>query len=321
MSYPFNTTGSPISAQQLALSIYDQLASQLYEFKYPALKWRDVIPEASIITEGISPGVTGYAYRSYDFTGVGEFFTGSPDDIPMVGQSFGQGIVPILTAAVGGLITDVAAKQYQYGHNANLTTDITKLMKGASERQIERTFFFGSASNGFLPFLSYPYCYVQAGAAWSGMASVSAIINTMNTYIMARYQATNTVFLTDTVWLPLAQFGMLQAPCVIGAGDGATGIVTNGIEYWKKNNPYTAETGKELTIKSLRYLKGAGTAGADRAIFQDTSDSSNYIMPFPEPYQLAQPVPAPLAVKLFCTYAFGSFHMPQPGAMFYVDGI
>ena len=92
----------------------------------------------------------------------------------------------------------------------------------------------------------------------------------------------------------------------------------SALKYLLENNIYTIVTGKTLNIKPLRYLEGAGVAGADRIIIEESLDR-NFVMPFPLPYQLAQPVPVPLGVETFAEYIFGSFNVRYPGAMAYMD--
>jgi len=111
---------------------------------------------------------------------------------------------------------------------------------------------------------------------------------------------------------------MMTAAYVIGAG--SVGIAVSALEYLRKNNIYTAQTGKDLNIKSLRYLEKSGVGNVDRAIIMEWNPR-NFVLPFPLAYQLAQPVPIALGVEMYAEYIFGSFNVRYPMAMAYIDGL
>lgn len=317
MPYDFSAGGhGQITAAELITSVFDQVESGFYDALYPEILWRSVLPEGSIKTD-INPGAMNYVYRSRDVKGMGQFVQGDPKNIPRVGQVVGQVTVPILDAAVGATLTDAEARRYQFGYQSALAQDYGEIMKQAADYHIERTFFFGNAQAGFVPFLDYPTVDKIPADAWIG-ADPDAWVKEINDAITAVWTASKTIHLPDTVFLPPAKFSMLTAAYVIGAG--SVGIAVSALEYLKKNNIYTAQTGKELNIKSLRYLEGAGPLGVDRAIIMEWNPR-NFVLPFPLAYQLAQPVPIPLGVEMYAEYIFGSFNVRYPGSMAYLDGI
>lgn len=317
MPYDFSAGGhGQITAAELITSVFDQVESGFYDALYPEILWRSVLPEGSIKTD-INPGAMNYVYRSRDVKGMGQFVQGDPKNIPRVGQVVGQVTVPILDAAVGATLTDAEARRYQFGYQSALAQDYGEIMKQAADYHIERTFFFGNTQAGFVPFLDYPTVDKIPAVAWAGV-DPDAWVKEINDAITAVWTASKTIHLPDTVFLPPAKFSMLTAAYVIGAG--SVGIAVSALEYLKKNNIYTAQTGKELNIKSLRYLEGAGPLGVDRAIIMEWNPR-NFVLPFPLAYQLAQPVPIPLGVEMYAEYIFGSFNVRYPGSMAYLDGI
>ena len=250
---------------------------------------------------------------------MGNFVLGDSRNIPRVGMNVGQVTVPILDAAVGAVITDAEARRYQFGYHSALAQDYGEIMRKASEYHVERTFFFGNPQANFEPWLDYPTIQKIAGVAWSGLTP-QQIADQINTNLTTVWVNSKTIHLPDTIWIPPAKYSVLLQGYVLGVGTGATSVNVTILEFIKKNNIYTAQTGKELKIKSLRYLEGAGVADVDRmVILQDFP--GNFILPFPMPYTLAQPVPIALGVELFSEYIFGSYHVRYPGAMAYVDGI
>ena len=315
MAYDFSTGGgATITATELITGVFDQVESSFYDALYPEVLWRTVLPQESIKTD-INPGAMNYVYRSRDMKGMGQFVQGNPNNIPRVGQVVGQVNVPILDAAVGASLTDAEARRHQFGYQSALAQDYGEIMKKAADYHVERTFFFGQADAGFVPFLDYPTVDKIPANAWDP-ADPSGWVASINDAITAVWTNSKTIHLPDTVYLPPGKFSMLTAAYVIGAG--SVGVAVSALEYLRKNNIYTAQTGKELNIKTLRYLEGAGVDGVDRVIIMEMNPR-NFVLPFPLAYQLAQPVPVPLGVEMFAEYIFGSFNVRFPMAMAYMD--
>ena len=315
MAYNFTMGGNPnAKATELITSVFDQVEAGFNDALYPEILWNQVLAPESIKTD-INPGAINYVYRSRDIKGMGQFVQGSPDNIPRVGQVVGQVTVPILDAAVGAQLTDAEARRYQYGYQSALAQDFGEIMRKAADYHIERTFFFGNSEVNFASFLDYSACAKIPADAWIA-GDPQAWVQSINDAISAVWTTSKTIHLPDLVYLPPNMFSMLTEAYVIGSG--SVGVAVSALDYLKKNNIYTAQTGKELNIKVLRYLTGAGVNGVDRAIVME-STARNYLMPFPLAYQLAQPVPIPLGVEMFAEYIFGSFNVKYPLAMAYVD--
>ncbi len=313
MPYSFNTGGSSnITAAELVVGIFDQVDSAFYDALYPEILWNQTISEKSVKTD-INPGALNHVYRTRDIKGKGQFVNGDTRNIPRVGQVVGQVTVPILDAAVGCTLTDAEARRYQYGYQTSLAQEFGEVMRKAADYHVERVFFFGNADAGFLPYIDYSTINKYPVVAW---ADVNTAVQTIQDTIVAIYNNSKTVHIPDTIELPPAKYAILLHPMVIGTG--SVGVAMSGLEYLKKNNLYTSMTGKELNVKVLRYLTGAGVAGVDRAILKETNPR-NQVLPFPLPYQLAQPVPIALGVDMFAEYVFGSFNVRYPGAYGYMD--
>lgn len=315
MPYDFSVKNDgAVKATELVVSIYDQVDSAFYDVLYPDILWKDNIPQGSVKTD-ISPGAMNHVYRSRDIKGMGQFVNGDVKNIPRVGQTIGQITVPILDAAVGCTVTDAEARRYQMGYQSSLAQDLGEVMRRATELHVERTFFFGDDLAQFLPYLDYPTVTKIPSDAWTG-TDPRVWVEAINDAITAVWTNSKNVHLPDTIKIPPSLFSMLTQAYVIGTG--VVGVAVSAIKYLLENNIYTLVTGKTLNVKPLRYLEGAGVAGADRIIIEE-SHARNFVMPFPLPYQLAQPVPVPLGVETFAEYIFGSFNVRYPGCMAYMD--
>jgi hypothetical protein len=315
MAYDFTTkSDGAVKATELVISIFDQVDSAFYDVLYPDILWKQNIPAGSIKTD-ISPGAMNHVYRSRDTKGMGQFVNGDVKNIPRVGQTIGQITVPILDAAVGCTVTDAEARRYQMGFQSSLAQDLGEVMRRATELHVERTFHFGDTFAGFLPYLDYSTVTKIPADAWTG-DDPREWVEAINDAITAVWTNSKTVHMPDTIQMPPSLFSMLSQAYVIGTG--SVGVAVSALKYLVENNICTMVTGKALKVEPLRYLEGAGVLGADRIIIKENLDR-NFVMPFPLPYQLAQPVPVPLGVETFAEYIFGSFNVRYPGCMAYMD--
>lgn len=312
-----------ITASDIAFSIHTAVDSAFYDALYPEHEWYNVL-DPSQIKRDVNPGATTYAYISRDRQGAAAFVGNGPqNNIPMVAQSAGAVTVPVAYAAVGAVITNEDARQYQFGFNGNLSQDLGETMRVACDNLTEQSIFFGNMDMDFKPFLNYPGLTVTnaaAGAAgtttWKTKTALE-IFNDINNALTKVWQDSRTLFKPTVILVPLAQYAILAQPAVIGT---SAGMAQSILEYTKANATVAAVAGKPLEILPLRYLQGAGLAGTDRMIIMDR-DQHNQCVPMPMEYTLSQPVPAPLAAEFYAEMKIGSFHVRQQGSMAYVDGI
>ncbi len=312
-----------VQAADIAFSIHAQVDASFYDVEYPDYEWYGILDETQVM-EDINAGATSYAYITRDKHGAAAFVGNGPNDnIPKVGQSAGAVQVPVAYAAVGAIITNEDARQYDFGFNGNLAQDLGDAMRKASDNLTETSVIFGNDSIGFKPWINYPgitAVMVGAGAGgdteWSTKTGIE-MVRDVNAVLNAMWVNSRTIMKPLTVFIPLTQFTLLnETPIVIGG----TGTAMTAMEYLKKNNIMTQLTGKDLDIRPSRYLAGAGGGGTDRLVAMDRR-RENQCMPFPLPYMLSQPIPAPLAAELYAEMKVGSFHVRQQGSMMYADGI
>ncbi|WP_394026587.1 major capsid family protein [Desulfovibrio falkowii] len=312
-----------VQAADIAFSIHTQVDSSFYDVEYPDYEWYGILDETQVMQD-INAGATSYAYITRDKHGAAAFIGNGPNDnIPKVGQSAGAVQVPVAYAAVGAVITNEDARQYDFGFNGNLAQDLGEAMRKAADNLTETSVIFGNKSIDFQPWINYPgvtSVMVGAGAGgdteWSTKTGIE-MVRDVNAVLNAMWVNSRTIMKPLTVFIPLTQYTLLnETPIVIGN----TGTAMTAMEYLKKNNIMTQLTGKELDIRPSRYLAGAGAGDTDRLVAMDRR-RENQCMPFPLPYLLSQPIPAPLAAELYAEMKIGSFHVRQQGSMMYADGI
>ena len=312
-----------VKASDIAFSIHSDVDSAFYDVEYPDHEWYGIVTTDQVM-RGVNPGATTYSYMKRDRHGAAAFVGNGPsNNIPMVGQSVGANEVPLACAAVGALITNEDARQYSFGFNADLARDLGETMREACDNLVESTVIFGNADIGFLPWINYPGITVINAAVGSGGATewkdkageeMVADVNSALNYI---WEVTRKVIKPLDVFLPMKQYTLLSQTAV---ALGGVNLAMTALEFLKKYNIMTDQTGQELRITSSRYLAGAGAGGTDRMVIMDRN-RRNQCLPMPMDYNLGQPVTVPLAVEMYAEMKFGSYHVREKYSMLYVDGI
>lgn len=314
-----------VSAAEIAFSIYTAVDAAFFDVEYPEHDWYKVVKEDQVISE-INPGATSYAAIVRDRQGTAAFVgKNENNNIPKVSQSMGSINYPMAASAVGATLNNEDARQYAYGFNANLAQDLGECMRTACDNLVEQTTFFGDDSVGFRGFLNYSGITVTNAAAtgtgstttWATKTAAN-IVKDVNDAINKVWTDSKGVFCPNTVFIPLAQFALLnQMPFAL---EGGQALLLSAAEYLKKNNTYTQLRGQDLEIIPIRYLKGAGVAGVDRMVIQDRS-KRNQGLPFPMPYTVQPPVPVALGAEFYAEQKHGSYFIRQNLSTLYVDGI
>lgn len=322
------TPGNPAGlngAMGFTVDVFEQITAKAYDVKMPDIKWNQTIAPGSIDTS-INPGAKLTSYRVRDRRGKGAFAAVVGKDTPTVGVTQNKVTIPLEVARVMATadLDDIRAVAFGF-EGMNLLTDLGVVMREASERHIEETFFFGYADLGYAGYIDYALVpattattKAAGGTTWA-VATGDEIVKDITTAISLIYVNSKGVFLPGRVEIPLGQLAQIAAQRMGGAS-GATGENVTVLEYIKKNNLFTSLTGQELQVEGLRYLTGAGTGVTNRMIVSEYKDENNY-MPMSMPFQMLAPQDRQYATDLFAEWKFGSFHKPYPTSAQFIDGI
>ena len=318
--------GSDItSSHNITSSVFEDIKTKFYLVKYGEFHWSKMILPASVDT-GINVGARSSSYPITDNTGMGAFVNAAGTNIPTVNYGVSKSTVPIEMAAVSGIVTLDEARQVAMGYSGvNMITKIGGIMRKAAERHIERSFFFGNADLGFDGFINNPSITIASasakaagGTAWD-VATADEIIDEVNNAISLISENTRQIAQANHVILPTRQFNRMAT---LRIGDTNISV----LEYLRKNNVYTANTGQELIISSIPYTNDIAVAnppvaaGTGRMIVKVQSEENDWL-PMPETPNMLAPQPIDLSTKLYATYTIGPYHNRYPAEMIYVDGI
>ncbi|MDI3349591.1 hypothetical protein DCBHLPFO_00721 [Mycoplasmopsis arginini] len=137
-----------------------------------------------------------------------------------------------------------------------------------------------------------------------------------NTLLSGINEGSLGVELANTVLMPIQQYNLLATKRMGTNGDEMTVM-----EWLRKNNTYSAQTGQPLMIRQLRGLDGAGAGGTDRMVAY-TNDRSVVKLHLPMPHKFL-PVyqTGPLLFEVPGIFRTGGVEIRRPSAVRYLDAI
>lgn len=315
---PYDQGSNLTESYNYVINNFEEISAEFYATLYAERHWSKVIAPGSIETN-ISPGATTTSYLVTDRRGVGGFLSNFGGDVPTVGGSVKKIPVSMHVAGIGAIVSREDLRNYQHSYGPGLDTEFMTNMREGCEDHVEGVFFFGQPELGIEPFLDNSgVAVVTAVNPGSGTEWVNKtpdeILFDINDAITDVWADSNEIHVPGMMRIPSAQFGDIAGRRIAQGNDLTV------LEYIKRNNVYTAKTGRELDINSLPYLKGAGVAGVDRMMVY-TLDPRIHKMPFPIPFTTLQPQLEGMKIKFFAEYKFGGCHWRWPGSAVYVDGI
>jgi hypothetical protein len=237
------------------------------ELVYPSFVYEDVIP---VITEG-DPWADGVMfYSGLDIAGRAEFLADKGFDIPMADVNRGMFLHSFHLAGIGyeWSLAEIA-RQARAGRNLPVE-------KAAAAKEIAQRFLWGVAFTGAternLPgainHASVPTATVAANGNENGGTNSTywthktgtQIQDEINAMITGIYGTTESTVVPDTVLLPTTAW---QSLAVRRSTENSDLTI---LEWLRRNNVFTAETGRPLVIRGNRALNAAGAGGEGRVM-------------------------------------------------------
>lgn len=289
----------------------------VYATRYPDIQYRDLIP---VDTSG-SEFASSVTYFSSDKFGAADWINGNADDIPKAGTTRSKFETPVYTAGIGyGWGWEEIGRAQMLG--INLSNDDAMAARRAAEEMIDRVALQGDSSKGFTGlFNATGVAPAAAGTGnWgtisvAGTATPDQIVADANSAILNVFNNTNTVALADTLLLPWSKFQ------VIATRRMSTDTDSTILQYFLRNNAYTAMTGRPLTIRGLRGLDTAGVSGVPRMIaYRNDPQVLKLHMPMPHRFLPAYQS-GPLRWEIPGVMRLGGLDVRLPKEVAYVDGI
>jgi hypothetical protein len=289
----------------------------VYRTQYPAIRYPRLIPVDTAAPEWV-PTVT---YFSSDRVGQAAWVHGAASDVPKAEVLRRQHETAVAMAGIGyGYDLEELGKAQLLG--MNLATDKAEAARLASEEFIDQVALFGDAAKGFSGLLNHPAVTVgtaaatgEGGSAAWAQKSVDQVLADVNGQLVGLFTASSTVEMADTLLLPYEQ--------MLGIGlrrlDSVSGITV--LDWIRRHNVYTLETGQDLTVIGVRALESAGAGGSARMVAY-RRDPSVLKLWLPMPFRF---FPAwqtgPWRFEVPGAFRLGGLDIRRPGAVRYLDGI
>lgn len=251
------------------------IEARIYAKRYPTYNYAQVIP---VVTEG-NQWAIGTTFFSVDSAGEAKFLSGAGTDMPfnkttkdmashdfaMIGSGWEWTIEEINQAAL-------------YGINLSATDAMSATDK--VERKLNSIAFTGATEKGWTGFANsadVPRADVDTPGTFWPAKSADQMLTDVNEVIGRVRTQTNEVEWADSLALPPAAF-RAAATKRLGSGDGLLTV----LEYIRRNNIYTAETGQALNIYPVRELATASNDGGGRMVaYRRDEEVVRFHLPMP----------------------------------------
>jgi hypothetical protein len=310
----------PDSQQALGfvVSQTSHIEAQVYEEQYPEIQYANLIP----IDTSANEWAKSITYYSMNKVGQAQWFHHYAKDIAVADSERAKHEVGVEMANIGYRWSlEEVGQAMMIGQP--LQADRASAARRAYEEFVDNVAIRGDADKGFFGLLNYPGIAVSNVQADGGTGSdepswavktETQILRDFNSAISGMYQDTLQVELADTVLLPLP---VLNDIATRRLGDTTMTI----LEFLQKNNVYTFQTGRPLTIMAVRGLETAGVGGVGRMIvYRRSPDVLKLHIPMPHRF-LPVWQTGPLLFDVPGIFRLAGLDIRKPGAFRYVDGV
>ncbi len=293
-----------------------QFRSQLVKFETEAMdesfddiQYSELIP---VDTKG-PEWVKGITYRSLEKIGQAKWINGGAQDVPNA---------DILSAEINSEV-ELAAIGYSYTleevsqsvlHNFPLETARISAARRAAEEFIDNVALNGDADKGMEGlYNSSSVTPFAAGQTFETATLEQALTMVNNGLIGVGGDQGRSRYPRDTMLLSTATLSALANKVVPDSAE-------TFLNYLKKNNIYTARTGKELMVRDVDGLETAGAGATKRAVFYRRDPNVlTFHMPMPHKFLPVQQVM--MEFKVPGIFRIGGTEIRRPDAIGYEDGV
>lgn len=292
--------------------------TRIYQKRYPAFNYGQHVP---VVTEG-NEWAIGTMFFTVDVAGEAKFLSGAANDMPfssstrdmathdfaMIGAGWDWTIEEVNQSALYGVpLRDTESMAASMNIERLLNTIA---MTGATEKN-----WTGFVNNAGVSATNVAADGTGSSTFWSAK-SVDLILRDVNDLISSIREDTLEVEYADSLRLPPEAFRLI-ATKRLGSGDGMMTV----LEYLRRNNVYTAETGQPLDIMPLRELATAASDGSGRMVaYRRDPEVLRFHLPMPR--RVLQPRQKSLmGFEQGIIARTGGTEIRLPGAVAYGDKI
>lgn len=283
----------------------------VYRARYPQVRYPGLIPVDYSAPEWIKT----VSYFSMDVAGRAEWTADRARDLQVVGIEFGRSETPVYMADIG----------YDYGLEEvnqaallgmNLPNEKAMAARLVYELTVDSIAFTGDEEKGWDGLFNS--AAVIADSAETGdwdneNTTEDQILGDVNAALSGVYTATNESSMADTLLLP-----SLKMQKIASTRLGDTGQTI--LEFLRRANVYTAETGNPLNIRGMRGLNTAGAGDTARMVaYRNSSEVLKMHVPMRHRFLPVQVLG--LTFMIPGIFRLGGLDIRLPKEVRYVDGI
>lgn len=255
------------------------IETRIYQRRYPTFNYGAHVP---VVTEGNAWAI-GTMFFTVDIAGEAKFISGAANDLPfsaatrdqaahdyaMIGAGWEWNLEEVNQSALYGIpLSDVKAMSSSQAIERMLNNIA---MVGSTEKS-----WTGLVNSTAISRIDVAATGTGSSTFWSAKTN-DQILQDINDLLGSIRDNTAEVEWADSLRLPPEAFRLLNNRR-LGAGDG----VLNLLDYLRKNNIYTAETGQQLDIQPLRELANASQDGGGRMLaYRRDEEVLRFHLPMP----------------------------------------
>ncbi|NTJ00345.1 DUF2184 domain-containing protein [Agrobacterium rhizogenes] len=294
------------------------IETRIYQRRYPTFNYGLHVP---VVTEG-NEWAIGTTFFTVDTAGEAKFLSGAGTDMP-----FNQATKDMASHdfAMIGSGWEWNIEEVNQAALYNIDLNGTKALSAADkvERLLNSVAMVGSTEKNWTGFVNATgVSRVDVAADGTGASTfwsaktVDQILRDVNSLLSGIRENTSEVEWADSLRLPPEAFRDI-ATRRMGAGDGFLTV----LEYIRRNNVYTAETGQPLDIQPLRELATASQDGGGRmVVYRRDPEVLRFHLPMPR--RVLQPrQKSIMGFETGIIARTGGTEVRLPGAMAYGDEI
>lgn len=289
------------------LGQFTNLESKIYETLYADIIFDQLVPVDTSDPEWID----NVAYISYNGATMGKFIAANGRDLPQVdidasisyirvgyaGNSYGYSLEELRKAAALRMPLDAVKGRLAF--------------RGARQHQ-QQVAFFGDTQRQMFGLFNHPNVPLDNSTIDWTTATGDEIVAEMNALLNKVWQQSAQRHVPNTLLLPSVLWTIAQNKRM------ATGTDTTVLEFFRRNNTYTAVTGQALDIRSVLYLNDAGVGGVPRMMAYE-KNADNLTMRMPIPWRSLPPQATALRLEIPCEYKMGGTEFRYPLSAAYRD--
>lgn len=287
----------------------NHVMTEVYKTLYAPRNAEIVMP----IGRSISEGAKTFTWKESDRVGKAKVSADMPNDIPMANVFLKENTGVVRNVTIGYKYDVLELKAAAKGNFNLLSEELSAAVEGHSDT-INTIAWYGDAANNLpglftnssIPSLTLPADGTGSSKTFATKTADQMIRDVGNLINTVREQSKGTLKATD-VWMPLAQFGILERTKTSTASD------TTVLAFLRNVYP-------DVTFRVVDELDGAGAGGTDR-MYALANSQQNFSLEVPMQLQQFAPQLTGLVYIVPMLSRIAGVLVKRPLALVWADGI